>query len=97
MRHFGSTISVELTERLIEKGMPELLETYAEVFDWFIRNGIYVTVVPERISLPGGGYEYRYRPFVDYKFGRWPKKTDWHSAADAAIEKALKLINSQKP
>ena len=43
MRYYTKVVPAPLYSKLLEKGMPELLETYAEVFDWLLERGIYIT------------------------------------------------------
>ena len=42
-KYYTNIISTPLYSKLVEKGMPELLGTYAEVFDWLLEKGIHIT------------------------------------------------------
>ena len=43
MRYYTKVVPTSLYSKLLEKGMPEILETYAEVFDWLLEKGIHIT------------------------------------------------------
>lgn len=43
MRYYTKVVPTSLYSKLLEKGMPELLETYAEVFDWLLEKSIHIT------------------------------------------------------
>ena len=45
---YTNVVPTSLYSKLLEKGMPELLETYAELFDWLGTKGIIVHIHPDR-------------------------------------------------
>lgn len=112
MNYYTQTIPPTLAEKLKEKGMPDIeivwnpirgkhycFKTYAEVFDWLIREGIYFHHYPTDAFMRKVGEWYfcvihesiEYQHCSDWEF--W--KHTWHEAANAAIEKALELIKEK--
>ena len=88
---YTNVVPTSLYSKLLEKGMPELLETYAEVFDWLMTKGIIVHIYPDR-------YHYRridmwrYVCYNRHKFASgiahgWIKTTD--EAIRCAIEQLI--------
>ena len=88
---YTDVVPTSLYSKLLEKGMPELLETYAEVFDWLMTKGIIVHIHPDR-------YHYRridmwrYVCYNRHKFASgiahgWIKTTD--EAIRCAIEQLI--------
>ena len=88
---YTNVVPTSLYSKLLEKGMPELLETYAEVFDWLMTKGIIVHIHPDR-------YHYRridmwrYVCYNRHKFASgiahgWIKTTD--EAIRCAIEQLI--------
>lgn len=51
MKYYTNVVPTPLYSKLLEKGMPELLETYAEVFDWLMRKGIWINIFPDKGSI----------------------------------------------
>ena len=43
MRYYTKVVPTSLYSKLLEKGMPEILETYAEVFDRLLDKAIHIT------------------------------------------------------
>ena len=52
-RYYTNVIPTSLYYKLLEKGMPALLETYAEVFDWLITKGVSISIFPDRYDNVG--------------------------------------------
>ena len=88
MKHYTDTISKDLYNKLVMAGMPQLLETYAEVFDWLMSEKGLV------LHIWASGDEHTKSNMVD--IGRGVKNAvgegTWHEATTKAIEKALELI-----
>ena len=51
MKYYTNVVPASLYSKLLEKGMPELLETYAEVFDWLMRKGVWISIFPDKGSI----------------------------------------------
>lgn len=110
MRHYTEIVPPALTRKLKVAGMPMIkatsgedkdgkplylyfAPTYADVFDWFLDKQIYL-----EMSAPSlVGYiavlvdNYNYLNFDSIHGG------SWHEAANAAIEKALEILNDREP
>lgn len=73
---------------IVKAGVGLWCPPYAEVFDWLMKEEIYITI--ERNILDPAHYHgevFRYTRFETLADG-----DTWHEAANAAIEKALELI-----
>ena len=51
MKYYTNIVPTHIYSKLLEKGMPELLETYAEVFDWLMRKGVWISIFPDKGSI----------------------------------------------
>lgn len=51
MKYYTNIVPASLYSKLLEKGMPELLETYAEVFDWLMTRGVCIYIFPDKGSI----------------------------------------------
>ena len=87
---YTNVIPTSLYSKLLEKGMPELLETYVEVFDWLGTKGIIVHIHPDR-------YHYRridmwrYVCYSRHKFASGIAY-GWIKTADEAIRCAIEQL-----
>ena len=43
IKYYTNVVPTSLYSKLLEKGMPEFLALYAEVFDWLLEKGIHIT------------------------------------------------------
>ena len=43
IKYYTNVVPTSLYSKLLKKGMPELLKTYAEVFDWLLGKDIHIT------------------------------------------------------
>lgn len=104
MNYYNSKISSTLAEKLKEKGMPMeeggksmidwKIPTYADTIDWLLsRYRLMILIVRHEhkwdwwIGLATDKDTYECSVEIDEELS-----ATWHSAADAAIEKALELI-----
>lgn len=95
LKEKGMRIITVIRENYLEGGYypPEIITpVYAEVFDWLIEKGIYISV--SHLGILRGKQPY-YEAYMNWNNTAnektYTKKT-WYSAANAAIEKALTLI-----
>ena len=51
MKYYTNIIPTYFYFKLVEKGMPVNLVTYAEVFDWLITKGVYIYIFPDKGSI----------------------------------------------
>ena len=92
-KRFNDIIPNELYEKLVEKGMPELRETYAAVFDWLESKYIGIGIKHHWSGMVYQGYDWQVCQFdksITPYFGTY--YTTWQNTANAAIERALELI-----
>ena len=47
-RYYTNVVPTSLYFKLLDKGMPTNIITYAEVFDWMITKGISISIFPDR-------------------------------------------------
>ena len=90
MKYYTNVVPTPLYSKLLEKGMPELLETYAEVFDWLMRNGVWINIFPDK----GGINEddiWRYTCEGKQNFVS-TKAKGWIECADDAIYYTLEQL-----
>lgn len=62
-------------------------DTYADVFDWFMEKGIYISICHMRTSV---GLEWY--PMVNHSCPPAIDGREWNHSANIAIRKALELI-----
>ena len=94
MKYYTGTISNNLYNKLVVKGMPQLLETYAQVFDWLMSQGINIEITPQwdNIRFCFKEDEYLWRIFKGkYAYCGDDIEKDWLESAERAIEQALEL------
>ena len=88
MKYYTNTIPESLYSKLLEKGMPVGLFTYAEVFDWLISLGINICIYPDRRS-----YEmdetWRFICYGKYNYTPSISK-EWVDTANAALDTVIK-------
>ena len=48
MKYYTNIVPTYAYSKLLEKGMPVNLVTYAEVFDWLMTNGVYIYIFPDK-------------------------------------------------
>lgn len=90
-RYYTNVIPTSLYSKLLEKGMPVLLETYAEVFDWLITKGVSINIYPDCYSYDGNDM-WRYtcygkRNYVAANANGWIKTAN--DAINATIEQLI--------
>ena len=94
MKNYASTVSAAIAAALKERGIKisSKTPTYADVFDWFMENELYV-----QIEVIEGGYLGKINrldgrgTFIDGNFSA-NLITTWKQVADETIIKALKHI-----
>ena len=91
MKYYTNVVPASLYSKLLEKGMTELLETYAEVFNWLITKGVCISIFPDKGSINEDDI-WRYtcegkQNFVSTKAKKWIE-----SANDAIRTTIEKLI-----
>ena len=91
MKYYAKVISKDIYNKLIDAGMPQLLETYAQVFDWIIGQGIFISVAHAKVE----GRDVCWYPIVNGKHPQAIDGRDWEHSAILAIEKALELIKEK--
>ena len=105
VKEYTSVVPKSLYEKLRENGMPALLETYAQVFDWLSRKGIKITLLPFFTFALAGNTAYTWQIFIPQKekgTARIIKEEDefkggsfggsFGLTANAAIERAVLLL-----
>ena len=90
-KHYTNIITAPLYFKLLEKGMPELLGTYAEVFDWLLERGICVTIHPDKYSHKSADM-WRYTCYGESNYGPLSATKGWIETANDAILCAIELI-----
>ena len=83
MKYYTNVVPTHIYSKLLEKGMPELLETYAEVFDWLITKGINICIYPDRYSYERNE-TWRYVCYGKYNYTPSNSK-EWVDIANDAL------------
>ena len=91
MKYYTNVVPIPLYSKLLEKGMPELLETYAEVFDWLIEKGICVNIHPDKYSHKSADM-WRYTCYGESNYGPLSATKGWIETANDAILCAIELL-----
>ena len=94
MKNYTSTVSAAIAAALKERGIKisSNTPTYADVFDWFMENDLYVHIEVTQESYLGEIHRLDgMGTYVDSYFGANVIKT-WKQVADETIIKALKHI-----
>ena len=82
-RYYTNVIPTSLYYKLLEKGMPVLLETYAEVFDWLITEGVSISIFPDRYCSVDDNM-WRYACYGECTYGTASAK-GWIETANDAL------------
>ena len=90
MKYYTNIVPASLYSKLLEKGMPELLETYAEVFDWLITKGVIVYIYPGRYSYEGIDM-WRYTCYSNHKIVS-ALAYEWIESANDAIRATIEQL-----
>ena len=88
---YTNVVPTSLYSKLLEKGMPELLETYAEVFDWLMTKGVCIYIFPDKGGINADDI-WRYtcdgkQNFVSTEAKKWIECAD--DAIDYTIEQLI--------
>lgn len=83
-KYYTKIVPTHLYSKLLEKGMPVNLVTYAEVFDWLLDKGICVNIHPDRYIYMGDDM-WRYACYVDKIYGPFSATKGWIETANDAI------------
>ena len=91
MKYYTNVVPTSLYSKLLEKGMPVNLVTYAEVFDWLIAKGVSINIYPDLYSYDGNDM-WRYtcygkRNYVAANANGWIKTAN--DAINATIEQLI--------
>lgn len=91
MKYYTNIIPTYFYSKLLEKGMPVNLVTYAEVFDWLIAKGVSINIYPDLYSYDGNDM-WRYpcygkRNYVAANANGWIKTAN--DAINATIEQLI--------
>ena len=89
-RYYTMTIPTSLYYKLLEKGMPALLETYAEVFDWLITKGVSISIFPDRYCSVDDNM-WRYACYGEYTYGTASAK-GWIETANDALRTTIEQL-----
>lgn len=84
MKYYTNIVPTHIYSKLLEKGMPVNLVTYAEVFDWLLDKGICVNIHPDRYIYMGDDM-WRYTCHVDKLYGPLSATKGWIETANNAI------------
>ena len=90
MKYYTNIVPTSLYSKLLEKGMPVNLVTYAEVFDWLITKGISINIYPDRGIVNGDGM-WRLQYFGERILAPTIPK-GWIENANDAIRTAIKQL-----
>lgn len=79
-KYYTNFVPQYLWRKLLEKGMPISRMTYAEVFDWLITKGVWISIFPDKGSINGDDI-WRYtcdgkQNFVSTKAKKWIECAD---------------------
>ena len=91
MKYYTNVVPALLHSKLLEKGMPELLETYAEVFDWLLDKGICVNIHPDKYSHKSADM-WRYTCYGKSNYGPLSATKGWIETAYDAILCAIEQL-----
>lgn len=91
MKYYTNIVPTHLYSKLLEKGMPVNLVTYAEVFDWLITMGVSIIIHPDGYTYDGNNV-WRYtcygeRNYVAANANGWIKTAN--DAINATIEQLI--------
>ena len=90
MKYYTNIVPISLYSKLLEKGMPVNLITYAEVFDWLITKGVSINIYPYR-GIVNGDDMWRHEYFGKRIFAPTIPK-GWIETANDAIRTAFKEL-----
>ena len=84
MKYYTNIIPTYAYSKLLEKGMPVNLVTYAEVFDWLITKGVCINIYPHKYSYNGDDL-WRFICYGKRNFALPNVYNGWIECADDAI------------
>ena len=91
MKYYTNIIPAPLYFKLLDKDMPRLLGTYAEVFDWLLEKGICVNIHPDKYSHKSDDM-WRYTCYGKSNYGPLSATKGWIETANDAILCAIEQL-----
>ena len=85
MKYYTNIVPTSIYSKLLEKGMPVNLVTYAEVFDWLITKGVSINIHPDRYSYCEDDDMWKYTCFGKSNYCSVNAIKGWIETANDAI------------
>lgn len=90
MKYYTNVVPASLYSKLLEKGMPVNLVTYAEVFDWLMTKGVSIIIHPDGYTYDGNSV-WRYTCCGKKNYVAANSK-DWINTANDAINATIEQL-----